>query len=88
MKLVCNENHTLDVWFKKRFQRCIRKKTSFGKIRISLSTETKYRRQVIYGKIKEDIGQILRQLCEYKKVEIIDAEACRDHIYILVYHRK
>ena len=36
----------------------------------------KYRRQVIYGKIKSDIGQILRKLCEYKGVEIIEAEAC------------
>lgn len=44
----------------------------------------KYRRQIIYGKIKEDIGQILRQLCEYKKVEIIEAEACPDHIHMLV----
>ncbi|HHQ2032262.1 TPA: transposase, partial [Staphylococcus aureus] len=34
----------------------------------------KYRRQVIYGKIKKDIGIILRQLCERKGVEIIEAE--------------
>ena len=44
----------------------------------------KYRRQVIYGKIKADIGQILRKLCEWKGVEIIEAEACPDHIHILV----
>ena len=44
----------------------------------------KYRRQVIYGKIKSDIGQILRKLCEYKGVEIIEAEACSDHIHMLV----
>jgi putative transposase len=44
----------------------------------------KYRRQVIYGKIKEDIGQIIRKLCEFKKVEIIEAEACPDHIHMLV----
>ena len=44
----------------------------------------KYRRQVIYGKIKQDIGQMLRKLCEYKQVEIIEAEACRDHIHMLV----
>ena len=44
----------------------------------------KYRRQVIYGKIKQDIGQILRKLCEYKGVEIIEAEACLDHIHMLV----
>lgn len=44
----------------------------------------KYRRQVIYGKIKKDIGEILRKLCEWKKVEIIEAEACPDHIHMLV----
>ncbi len=45
---------------------------------------SKYRRQVIYGKIKRDIGVILRQLCERKGVEIIEAEACKDHIHMLV----
>ena len=44
----------------------------------------KYRRQVIYGKIKKDIGIMLRKLCEYKQVEILEAEACRDHIHMLV----
>ncbi len=44
----------------------------------------KYRRQIIYGKIKADIGQILRKLCENKGVEIIEAEACLDHIHMLV----
>ena len=44
----------------------------------------KYRRQVIYGKIKGDIGQIIRKLCEWKGVEIIEAEACPDHIHMLV----
>ena len=44
----------------------------------------KYRRQVIYGKVKEDIGKMLRKLCEYKGVEIIEAEACKDHIHMLV----
>jgi len=45
---------------------------------------TKYRRQVIYGKIKVDVGQILRKLCEYKKVEIIEASLCKDHVHMLV----
>ena len=44
----------------------------------------KYRRQVVYGKIKADIGDILRKLCEWKGVEIIEAEACTDHIHMLV----
>ena len=44
----------------------------------------KYRRQIIYGKIKEDIGKMLRKLCEYKGVEIHEAEACKDHIHMLV----
>ena len=44
----------------------------------------KYRRQVIYGKIKADIGQILRKLCEHKGIEIIEANACPDHIHMPV----
>lgn len=44
----------------------------------------KYRRQVIYGEIKKEIGAIIRKLCEYKGVEIIEAEACPDHIHMLV----
>ncbi len=44
----------------------------------------KYRRQIIYGKIKADIGIMLRKLCEYKQIEIIEAEACSDHIHMLV----
>ena len=44
----------------------------------------KYRRQVIYGKIKAEIGKIIRTLCERKGVEIIEANACPDHIHMLV----
>ena len=44
----------------------------------------KYRRQEIYGKIKQDIGKIIRKLCEQKGVEIIEAEASKDHVHMLV----
>lgn len=44
----------------------------------------KYRRKEIYGQIKKDVGEILRKLCQEKKVEIIEAEACPDHIHMLV----
>ena len=44
----------------------------------------KYRRRIIYGKIKVDIGKILRKLCEQKGVEIIEANLCPDHIHMLV----
>ena len=44
----------------------------------------KFRRKEIYGQLKVDIGQILRKLCEQKKVEILEAEACPDHIHMLV----
>ena len=44
----------------------------------------KYRRQAIYGEIKEDIGKILRKLCAQKGIEIIEAELCPDHIHMLV----
>jgi putative transposase len=45
---------------------------------------TKYRRKEIYGKLRANIGQIIRQLCEYKDVEIIEAHAMSDHIHMLV----
>ena len=44
----------------------------------------KYRRQAIYGKIKVDVGKILRELTERKGAEIIEAECCSDHIHMLV----
>ncbi len=45
---------------------------------------SKYRRKVIYNELRTDIGQILRKLCNERKVEIIEAEACPDHIHMLV----
>lgn len=44
----------------------------------------KYRRKVIYGKLYEDIGYILRILCQRKKVNIIEAELCADNAHMLV----
>ena len=44
----------------------------------------KFCRREVYGKLKSDIGQILRKLCEQKKVDILEAEACPDHIHMLV----
>ncbi|SUB22775.1 IS200 transposase [Pasteurella bettyae] len=44
----------------------------------------KYRRKAIYGKLRVDIGSILRQLCQYKSIEIIEAHAMKDHIHMLL----
>ena len=44
----------------------------------------KYRRMAIYGELKQDIGWILRKLCDEKGIEIIQAEACPDHIHMLL----
>ena len=44
----------------------------------------KYRRKVIYKEIRKDIGEILRRLCDYKHVEIIEAHAIPDHIHMLL----
>lgn len=44
----------------------------------------KYRRKVIYGELRKEIGEIIRKLCNEKKVELIEAEACPDHIHMLV----
>jgi putative transposase len=42
----------------------------------------KYRRKIIYGKLRKEIGIILRKLCEYKGIRIIEARACLDHIHM------
>ena len=44
----------------------------------------KYRRLVFFGQKRKGIGAILRQLCEWKNVEIVEAEVCLDHIHMLV----
>ena len=44
----------------------------------------KYRRREIFGKLRTDIGKILRMLCQRKEIEIIEAECCIDHVHMLV----
>ncbi len=44
----------------------------------------KYRRKVFYGQKRREIGAILRQLCEWKNVTIVEAEVCPDHIHMLL----
>ena len=44
----------------------------------------KYRRKVAYGKIKQDIADILSMLCKRKGVKIVEAEICPDHVHMLV----
>ncbi|SEL56466.1 Transposase IS200 like, partial [Ruminococcus sp. YRD2003] len=44
----------------------------------------KYRRKVFYGEKRCEIGQMLRQLCNWYGVNLLEAEACPDHIHILV----
>ncbi len=44
----------------------------------------KYRRKVFYKEKRREIGAILRRLCEYKNVNIIEAEVCPDHVHMLV----
>ncbi len=44
----------------------------------------KYRRKIIYGKIRSDIRDITRDLCSWKGVEIIEGNFCRDHVHLLL----
>lgn len=44
----------------------------------------KFRRKEIYGTLKQELGLILRELCRRKEVEIIEAEACPDHIHMYI----
>ena len=50
----------------------------------SIAFAPKYRRKVFYGQNKAAIGKILRQLCEWKGVKIVEAEVCPDHIHMLL----
>ena len=44
----------------------------------------KYRRKVFYGEKRREIGEILRTLCNWKKIKIIEAEVCPDHVHMLL----
>lgn len=44
----------------------------------------KYRKKVLYGKLKRDVREILKKLCEYKKVEIVEGAVCEDHVHLCV----
>jgi len=44
----------------------------------------KYRRKAFYGDKRREVGQILRLLCEWKQIGIVEAEVCPDHIHMLV----
>ena len=50
----------------------------------SIEFAPKYRRKVFYGEKRLEIGKILRTLCEWKKIKIIEAEVCPDHVHMLV----
>ena len=44
----------------------------------------KYRRKVLYGKVKSDVREIIKKLCEYKNIEIIEGAVCSDHVHLCV----
>ena len=44
----------------------------------------KYRRKSMYGQVQEDIREILKTLCRYKKVEIVEGAVCKDHVHLSV----
>jgi len=44
----------------------------------------KYRRKIMYGKIKRDVKEILKKLCEYKGIEILEGTVCSDHVHLCI----
>jgi len=44
----------------------------------------KYRRRVMYGKVRADVREIIKTLCRYKKIEIIEGAVCVDHVHLCV----
>jgi putative transposase len=44
----------------------------------------KYRRKILFGKLKADIREIIKKLCEYKRIEIVEGAVCKDHVHLCV----
>jgi putative transposase len=44
----------------------------------------KFRRKVFYGEKRTEVGTFLRKLCEWKQINILEAEVCPDHVHMLV----
>ena len=44
----------------------------------------KYRRKVMYGNVKADVREVLKKLCEFKKVQIVEGAVCADHVHLCV----
>lgn len=44
----------------------------------------KYRKKQLYGRLREDVRDVLKTLCEYKKVEIVEGAVCSDHVHLCV----
>ena len=42
----------------------------------------KYRKKVLYGKVRDDVREVIRTLCKYKNVEIIEGAVCIDHVHL------
>ena len=63
---------------------CIQYLTQGWNCKYHIVFSPKYRRREIYGKLRNDIGKIIRGLCKRKGINIIEAECCMDHIHILV----
>ena len=63
---------------------CIQYLTQGWNCKYHIVFSPKYRRKEIYGKLRNDIGKIIRGLCKRKGINIIEAECCMDHIHMLV----
>jgi putative transposase len=44
----------------------------------------KYRRKVLFGQVRADIREIIKKLCEYKNIEIVEGAVCSDHVHLCV----
>lgn len=44
----------------------------------------KYRRKIMYGQVRKDVREILKKLCAYKHIEIIEGAVCSDHVHLCV----
>ena len=79
----CTQNNNKEEYFMKEVSNESLAHTTWN-CKYHIVFAPKYRRKIFYGEHKQEIGKILRELCEWKGVEIIEAEVCPDHIHMLL----
>jgi len=66
----------------------LKKETPAISFQASKATQKEYRRKVVYGKLRKNIGLTLRRLYDYRGIEIVEVTTCRDHLLGVYRYRR